>query len=69
MWEDQLQKHQIRGAIINYGKKGVATERGTENANREAPTAQEANITRQGNTADPPLRSLFHGITGSQGED
>ena len=35
-----------RRAIINYRKNGVATKRGEGNANREAPTALEADITR-----------------------
>ena len=35
----------VRRAIINYRKNGVATKRGKGNANREAPTALEANIT------------------------
>ena len=38
----------VRRAIINHRKHGVATDRGKGNANREAPTALEATITKQG---------------------
>ena len=52
----------VRRAIVNERKNGVATKRAKGNANREAPSALEANIMRQGGQGASRLHYTTGGL-------